>query len=360
MRARRGAHPSAPGALPRRAHDRPRRDDAGDRARLREALQRAQRRDAHPDEPLHGGRRSSSARASSSSTAASWSTTARSRSSSPARARTSASCCASRAPWKPATSSRLGQLVRHDAGQSVLQVPKDAVNAVVGRGARAAAGERLTVESAPLEEVMSELFARAAARRARRRVGATDGERREANREPPQHGARLPDAPARRLRRRRRLPRRDVRVGPRDDDAARDARALVDRRARGPRRAATARRSSRRTSWRRSSSVSSPGRWVFYDMNFAVRNGTLAHAACSAPCTRSGRTRPRRSPRCRCASSCRFRSRSWRCGVVGSRRHDPRPGSLGAVARLGARLVAHHAARQPARSAARRSSSRAA
>ena len=54
----------------------------------------------------------------------------------------------------------LGQVVRHDAGESVLQVPKEAVNAVVGRALAHLPVSDLTVESAPLEEVMSELFAR--------------------------------------------------------------------------------------------------------------------------------------------------------------------------------------------------------
>jgi ABC-2 type transport system ATP-binding protein len=57
----------------------------------------------------------------------------------------------------------LGKLVRHDAGQSVLQVPKDAVNAVVGHALAQLPVSDLTVESAPLEEVMSELFARSRA-----------------------------------------------------------------------------------------------------------------------------------------------------------------------------------------------------
>ncbi len=54
----------------------------------------------------------------------------------------------------------LGKLVRHDAGQSVLQVPKDSVNGVVGRVLAHLPVSDLTVERAPLEEVMSELFAR--------------------------------------------------------------------------------------------------------------------------------------------------------------------------------------------------------
>ncbi len=56
--------------------------------------------------------------------------------------------------------AQLGQLVRHDAGQSVLQVHKDAVNAVVGRALAELPVSDLLVESAPLEEVMSELFTR--------------------------------------------------------------------------------------------------------------------------------------------------------------------------------------------------------
>jgi ABC-2 type transport system ATP-binding protein len=58
----------------------------------------------------------------------------------------------------------LGQLVRHDAGQSVLQVHKDAVNGVVGRALAQLPVSDLLVESAPLEEVMSELFTRSRTR----------------------------------------------------------------------------------------------------------------------------------------------------------------------------------------------------
>jgi ABC-2 type transport system ATP-binding protein len=54
----------------------------------------------------------------------------------------------------------LGSLVQHDAGQSVLQVHKDAVNAVVGHALAQLPVSDLLVESAPLEEVMSELFTR--------------------------------------------------------------------------------------------------------------------------------------------------------------------------------------------------------
>ena len=56
--------------------------------------------------------------------------------------------------------SQLGSLVQHDAGQSVLQVHKDAVNAVVGHALAQLPVSDLLVESAPLEEVMSELFTR--------------------------------------------------------------------------------------------------------------------------------------------------------------------------------------------------------
>jgi ABC-2 type transport system ATP-binding protein len=60
----------------------------------------------------------------------------------------------------------LATVVRHGAGESVLQVPKDAVNAVVGRALAQLPVSDLTVQNPPLEEVMSELFARARSRRA--------------------------------------------------------------------------------------------------------------------------------------------------------------------------------------------------
>ena len=66
-------------------------------------------------------------------------------------------------PIDAADLASLGKLVRHDAGQSVLQVPKEAVNGVVGRLLAQLPVSDLTVESAPLEEVMSELFARSRA-----------------------------------------------------------------------------------------------------------------------------------------------------------------------------------------------------
>jgi ABC-2 type transport system ATP-binding protein len=53
-----------------------------------------------------------------------------------------------------------GRVVRHGAGESALDVHKDAVNRVVGQALAQLPVSDLTVESPPLEEVMSELFAR--------------------------------------------------------------------------------------------------------------------------------------------------------------------------------------------------------
>ncbi len=53
-----------------------------------------------------------------------------------------------------------GQVVRHDAGESVLDVHKENVNGVVTRALSQLPVSDLTVENPPLEEVMSELFAR--------------------------------------------------------------------------------------------------------------------------------------------------------------------------------------------------------
>jgi ABC-2 type transport system ATP-binding protein len=53
-----------------------------------------------------------------------------------------------------------GTVVRHDAGESVLDVHKDAVNRVVTQALAQLPVSDLTVENPPLEEVMSELFAR--------------------------------------------------------------------------------------------------------------------------------------------------------------------------------------------------------
>jgi ABC-2 type transport system ATP-binding protein len=54
----------------------------------------------------------------------------------------------------------LGKLVSHDAGESVLDVHKDAVNRVVTQALAKLPVVDLTVENPPLEEVMGELFAR--------------------------------------------------------------------------------------------------------------------------------------------------------------------------------------------------------
>jgi ABC-2 type transport system ATP-binding protein len=54
----------------------------------------------------------------------------------------------------------LGRVVRHDAGETVLDVDKDAVNRVVTQALARLPVSDLTVENPPLEEVMSELFAR--------------------------------------------------------------------------------------------------------------------------------------------------------------------------------------------------------
>lgn len=54
----------------------------------------------------------------------------------------------------------LGKIVRHEPVQSILQVHKDSVNAVVGKALASLPVSDLTVENPPLEEVMSELFAR--------------------------------------------------------------------------------------------------------------------------------------------------------------------------------------------------------
>jgi ABC-2 type transport system ATP-binding protein len=54
----------------------------------------------------------------------------------------------------------LGKVVRHDAAEAVLQVEQSDVNAVVSRALASLPVSDLTVENPPLEEVMSELFAR--------------------------------------------------------------------------------------------------------------------------------------------------------------------------------------------------------
>jgi ABC-2 type transport system ATP-binding protein len=56
-------------------------------------------------------------------------------------------------------------VVTHDSVTAVLQVPQDSVNATVSRALSSLPVQDLTVENAPLEEVMSELFAESKARR---------------------------------------------------------------------------------------------------------------------------------------------------------------------------------------------------
>jgi len=59
----------------------------------------------------------------------------------------------------------LGKVVTHDNATAVLQVPQEAVNTTVSRALSTLPVRDLTVENAPLEEVMSELFAETKARR---------------------------------------------------------------------------------------------------------------------------------------------------------------------------------------------------
>ncbi|WNG50203.1 ATP-binding cassette domain-containing protein [Archangium minus] len=59
----------------------------------------------------------------------------------------------------------LGKVVTHDNVTAVLQVPQEAVNTTVSRALSSLPVQDLTVENAPLEEVMSELFAESKAQR---------------------------------------------------------------------------------------------------------------------------------------------------------------------------------------------------
>jgi ABC-2 type transport system ATP-binding protein len=63
-------------------------------------------------------------------------------------------------PVERADLEGFGQIVRHDAGESVLDVHQDAVNRVVTQALAQLPVSDLTVQNPPLEEVMSELFAR--------------------------------------------------------------------------------------------------------------------------------------------------------------------------------------------------------
>lgn len=68
-------------------------------------------------------------------------------------------------PVEPAVLAQLGRVVTHDTAQAVLQVTQEAVNATVTRVLATLPVRDLTIENAPLEEVMSELFARTRAER---------------------------------------------------------------------------------------------------------------------------------------------------------------------------------------------------
>ncbi|MHB8877412.1 MAG: ABC transporter ATP-binding protein [Myxococcaceae bacterium] len=70
----------------------------------------------------------------------------------------------------------VGKVVSLDAGQAVLQVPQDLVAATVSRGLASLPVKDLTVENPPLEEVMSELFARSRAAKAAPAGSEAEGE----------------------------------------------------------------------------------------------------------------------------------------------------------------------------------------
>jgi ABC-2 type transport system ATP-binding protein len=59
----------------------------------------------------------------------------------------------------------LGKVVSHDAASAVLQVPQHEVNRTISQGLSMLPVKDLTVENAPLEEVMSDLFAQNRAER---------------------------------------------------------------------------------------------------------------------------------------------------------------------------------------------------
>jgi ABC-2 type transport system ATP-binding protein len=75
--------------------------------------------------------------------------------------------------------SSFGRVVRHDAGESALDVHKEAVNRVVGQALAQLPVSDLTVQNPPLEEVLGELFARG---RAAAKAHPGGGERREGSR----------------------------------------------------------------------------------------------------------------------------------------------------------------------------------
>ena len=68
-------------------------------------------------------------------------------------------------PVEAARLTALGKVVSHENATAVLQVPQESVNATITRALSSLPVMDLTVENAPLEEVMSELFAENKARR---------------------------------------------------------------------------------------------------------------------------------------------------------------------------------------------------
>jgi ABC-2 type transport system ATP-binding protein len=68
-------------------------------------------------------------------------------------------------PVEPASLAPLGRVVSHEPTAAVLQVPPEAVSATISRALADLPVTDLTVENAPLEEVMSELFSENKARR---------------------------------------------------------------------------------------------------------------------------------------------------------------------------------------------------
>ncbi len=66
----------------------------------------------------------------------------------------------------------LGKVVKHDARSAVLQLPQGDVSKMVGRALAELPVQDLTVENAPLEEVMSELFTNTRAAREASEAGA--------------------------------------------------------------------------------------------------------------------------------------------------------------------------------------------
>jgi ABC-2 type transport system ATP-binding protein len=61
--------------------------------------------------------------------------------------------------------AELGTVVKYEPAEVVLQVPQSAMNAAVAKALATLPVQDLNVENPPLEEVMSELFARSRAER---------------------------------------------------------------------------------------------------------------------------------------------------------------------------------------------------